>query len=414
MRKRSVEIVVGGAHATLRVGMRSATAIDLRLRSHYHDASRTSSTEGITRVSTRKIRIGIVGSGAIVLANHLPGFALCPEAQVVALCDSNPDVLAKASRQTGIRATFTEYRKMIAEGDVDAVLIATPNHLHAPVAHAAIAAKKHVLCEKPIAMNYEEALGMYRAAEAAGVRHMTAFTYRFVPAMHYMSHLVKSGAIGKPFHFRTQRFQDWGVRPLGWRQVQKFAGTGEMGDMLSHRIDFGHLLMGRMPRLVAHTKRFIDERGGEPADVEDWVSIICDFENDASGVLESTKLATGRGEGGKSPDVCEVNGSEGTLVYQVGKPLEVQVGKKGGGGLESVPVPKEFLKWPISRRDVTQGDPVVTFRYDQDAEFIDAIVHGRACVPSFLDGAAAQAVLDAAATSAAERRWVEVAHPLKQ
>jgi predicted dehydrogenase len=365
-------------------------------------------------VSTRKIRIGIVGSGAIVLANHLPGFALCPEAQVVALCDSNPDVLAKASRETGIKATFTDYRKIMAGGDVDAVLIATPNHLHGPIAHAAIAAKKHVLCEKPIAMNYAEALGMYRAAEAAGVRHMTAFTYRFVPAMHYMGHLVTSGAIGTPFHFRAQRFQDWGRRPLGWRQVQKFAGTGEMGDMLSHRIDFGHLLMGRMSRLVANTKRFIDERGGQLADVEDWVSVICDFDNDASGVLESTKLATGRGEGGKSPDVCEVNGSEGTLVYQVGKPLEVQVGKTGGSGLESVPVPKEFLKWPGSRRDVTQGDPVVTFRYDQDVEFIDSIVQGRACRPSFLDGAAAQAVMDAAVTSAAERRWVDVPHPLKE
>jgi predicted dehydrogenase len=365
-------------------------------------------------VSTRKVRIGIIGSGGIALANHLPGFALCPEAQVVALCDSNPEVLAKASRETGIKATFSDYQKLIAEGDVDAVMVATPNHLHGPIAHAAIAAKKHVLCEKPIALSYEEALGMFRAAEAAGVRHMTAFTYRFVPAMHYISHLVKSGAIGQPFHFRAQRFQDWGHRPLGWRQVKKFAGTGEMGDMLSHRIDFGHLLMGRMSRLVAHTKQFVPQRGGQPADVEDWVSIVCDFANDASGVLESTKLATGRGEGGKSPDVCEVNGSEGTLVYQLGKPLEIQMGKKSGDGLETVPVPQEFLKWPGSRRDVSQGDPLVTFRYDQDVEFIDAIVQGRACTPSFLDGAAAQAVMDAAVKSAAEKRWVDVAHPLQK
>ena len=364
-------------------------------------------------IATSKVRIGIIGSGAIVLANHLPGFALCPEAQIVALCDNNPDVLANAARDTGIRATFTDYHKLIAEGDVDAVLIATPNHLHGPIAHSAIAAGKHVLCEKPIALSYDEALGMYRAAEEAGVRHMTAFTYRFVPAMHYISHLVRSGAIGQPYHFRAQRFQDWGDRPLGWRQVQQFAGTGEIGDMLSHRIDFGHLLMGRIARLVAHTKQLIPQRGGQPADVEDWVSMICDFENDATGVLESSKLTTGRGEGGRSPDVCEVNGSEGTLVYQVGKPLDVQFGRRGGSDLEAVPVPREFLKWPGSPRDVSQGDPIVTFRYDQDVEFVDAIVQGRPCRPSFLDGAAAQGVMDAAVQSAAERRWVSVAHPLR-
>ena len=142
--------------------------------------------------------------------------------------------------------------------DVHAVVVATPNFLHAPIVHAAVAAGKHVLCEKPIAMNLEEAIGMYRAAEAAGVRHMTAFTYRFVPAMHYMSHLVQSGALGKPYHFRAQRFQDWGDRNLGWRQVKKLAATGELGDMLSHRIDFGLHLVGPMTQLVAQLRRFID------------------------------------------------------------------------------------------------------------------------------------------------------------
>ena len=75
-------------------------------------------------------------------------------------------------------------------------------------------------------MDFAEAVKMYKAAEAAKVRHMTAFTYRFVPAMHYVSHLVQSGALGKPYHFRAQRFQDWGTRNLGWRQIKKLAATG--------------------------------------------------------------------------------------------------------------------------------------------------------------------------------------------
>jgi len=354
------------------------------------------------------LRVGIIGSGGIALANHMPGFALCPEARVVALCDSDPATLAKASASTGIAATFQNYRELIERGGVDAVVIATPNAFHAPIAHAAIKAGKHVLCEKPIAMNLDEALGMLRAAEAAGVRHMTAFTYRFVPAMQYMRHLVKGGAIGRPYHFRASRFQDWGTRNLGWRQVKKLAGTGELGDMLSHRIDYGHLLLGPISRLVARTKRFVDDRSGAPSDLDDWVSIIADFESGTTGVLESTKLATGRGEGHYGQDVCEVNGSEGTIAYSTQKPLELRIGKTGAKDLETVAVPKEFLVWKGSPRDPSKGDPLVTFRYDQDFEFYDAIRNQRPCRPSFADGARAQAVMDAAVRSDAEGRWVDV------
>ncbi len=355
-----------------------------------------------------RVRVAIIGSGQIALANHLPGFALCSEAAVVALCDSNPQVLERAARDTSITATYTDYQDVLARDDVDAVVIATPNVVHAPIARDAIAAGKHVLCEKPLAMNLDEALAMFRSAEAAGVRHMTAFTYRFVPAMRYIAHLVQSGAIGTPYHFRANRFQDWGRRDLGWRQVARLAGTGELGDMLSHRIDFGYLLVGPLARLVARTRRFVDERGGRPSELEDWAAILGDFTSGATGVWESSKLTTGRGEGSRSQDYCEVNGSDGTLVYLLGRPHEVQRGYVDGAGLETVPVPKEFLTWPGSPRDPHAGDPLVTFRYDQDVEFVDAILEGRPCRPSFRDGARVQAVLDAALASDRNGRWVEV------
>jgi predicted dehydrogenase len=178
--------------------------------------------------------------------------------------------------------------------------------------------------------------------------------------------------------------------------------------MLSHRLDYGQLVVGRISRLVASTRRYLDERDGQVSDLEDWVSIIAEYENGATGNFESTKLATGRGEGGNSQDYCELNGSEGTLVYFLGRPLELQVGRKGGSSLEIVPVPVEFLKVPGSPRDPQTGDPLVTFRYDQDFEFIEAILNQRPCQPSFLEGAQVQAIIDAALLSAAERRWVEV------
>src|SRR6185369_3151359 len=157
----------------------------------------------------------------------------------------------------------------------------TPNFLHAPITLAAVKSGRHVLCEKPIALDLAEAMDMARAADAAGVRHMTAFTYRFVPAMRYMTHLVKRGDIGKPYHFRAQRFQDWGDRNLGWRQIKKLAGSGELGDMLAHRIDYGHHLVGPIKKLVARLKIFIPTRGGQPSDLDDWVSIIADFKTGA-------------------------------------------------------------------------------------------------------------------------------------
>ena len=197
------------------------------------------------------IGIAIIGCGGITLQNHLPGIALCADTRVVALCDNNPATLERASRETGIAVTSTDYAEIVKRDDVQAVIIATPNVSHTPIALAAIAAGKHVLCEKPIAMTGADAAKMAAAADAAGVRHMTAFTYRFVPAMRYLSHLIQQGEMGQPYHYRSCRLQDWGTRNLGWRQV-KLAGTGELGDMLSHRIDFAHHLLGPMKRLVAN------------------------------------------------------------------------------------------------------------------------------------------------------------------
>jgi predicted dehydrogenase len=364
---------------------------------------------GPVRVSDMKqIGVAIIGSGAIAIANHLPGLRLSRTAKLVALCDTSAENLARAQGETGVQRTYTDYREAIADPRVDAVIVAAPNFVHREIVLTAVAQKKHVLCEKPLALNYADAVGMYEAARAAGVRHMTAFTYRFVPAMRWMKHLVDTGAAGEIYHFRAQRFQDWGTRPLGWRQVKKLAGTGEMGDMLSHRIDYGHHLVGPFARLVADMKRIHPQRGGQPSDVDDWVAILGEFQSRATAVLESTKLATGRGEGFHGQDVVEINGSEASIVYSTQRPLELWMGKQEAPDLEKHAVPKEFLVWPGSPRDPAEGNPLVTFRYDQSVEFIQAIVEQRECRPSFKEGVEAQRVMDAALLSVAERRWVEV------
>jgi len=356
------------------------------------------------------IRFAIVGCGGITLQNHLPGLALCKDASLTAICDADAATLERARQQTGVAAASTDYREIVRRDDVDAVIIATPNFTHAAIALEAIARGKHVLCEKPLALNLAEARAMAEAASKTGVRHMTAFTYRFVPAMRYLVHRVHQGDLGQPYHYRSCRLQDWGTRGLGWRQVKKLAGSGELGDMLSHRIDFAHLLAGPISRLVAQVAQWHPVRGGKPNDLDDWVAILASFRSGATGVLESSKLASGRNESWRSLDYVEINGSEGSFVFRTGEWDRLQFGRVGGPGLETVLVPEEFWKLPGSPRDPKQGDPLVTFRYDQAWEFVDAIRNERPCIPDFYDGARAQAVMDAALQSAESKQWVELPH----
>lgn len=356
----------------------------------------------------KKTGVALIGCGGIAVQNHFPGLAYCPGAELVALCDTNAEVLEKASSETGISKKTTDYKELLGWDEVDAVIIATPNFVHAPIALDAAKMGKHILCEKPISMDFEEGMQMLKAADANNVCHMTAFTYRFVPGMRYISHLVKEGFIGTPYHFRCRRQQDWGTRHLGWRQKKDLAATGEIGDMLSHRIDFAHLLMGQIKELVGDTRIFHDTRDGDSSELEDWVGVMARFESNATGMLESTKVATGRGEGGLSEDFCEVAGSDGTLIYRLGSPNQVLVGKSGGHGLEEITVPKEFLKVPGSPRDPNEGDPIQVFRYDQDFEFIQAIQEGRQCTPSFREGVQVAAVIDAILESESSKSWVSI------
>jgi len=156
--------------------------------------------------------------------------------------------------------SFTRYEDLLARDDIQAVTVGTPNKFHAPVVIAAARAGKHVMCEKPIALSFAEAMSMVEACRQADVRHMTAFTYRFVPAMRYTMHLVAGGAIGQVRTLRSRRLQDWGHRAIGWRQIKAMAGTGEIGDMMAHRLDYTQAMVGPITRVTGLLKNFVPER----------------------------------------------------------------------------------------------------------------------------------------------------------
>jgi predicted dehydrogenase len=358
------------------------------------------------------VRVALVGTGVIALQNHIPGIRLHPSGEVVALCDPDPRALRAASSASGVERTYADYRAVVEARDIDAVVIATPNHVHAPIALAALESGKHVLCEKPLAMGPAQAEQMALSAARLGLVNMTAFTYRFVPAIRWMHRLLRDGTLGTLYHVRIRRLQDWGDAALGWRQQRALAASGELGDMLAHRIDYVHHLVGGFSRVVAGMKQLLPERRRpdgtmQGADVDDWVAVIAELAGGTTAVLESTKLAIGRGSGPTGEDHVEINGSGGTLIYQLARPHELLVSHPGRTP-EARPVPLELLKVPGSPRDPHAGDPLQGFRHDQGFEFVQAIAQGRPASPDFVDGWRVQEVMDAIVSSSERRAWVDV------
>ncbi|HLJ10922.1 MAG TPA: Gfo/Idh/MocA family oxidoreductase [Planctomycetaceae bacterium] len=358
-----------------------------------------------------KVRIAIIGAGAVADYHHVPGIRLDPRAELVAACDQNEQLLAKRRSEWALAKTTTNYAEIASDPAIDAVIICTPNDTHFPVTLACLEGGKHVMCEKPLGLSAAEATRMYATAREKGLRHMTAFTYRFAPAMRYLRHLVASGKLGVPRHFRSQRFLDWPETSWGWRQYKKQAGAGDLFDMTIHRIDYAQDLMGRMTSICGAVAQFVprdknpDGTACLPSEVDDWSALICQFERGGVGVLEGTTLAKGYHFEGFGHDWAEINGSEATAVYQLKEPNTILFGKHGES-LTKIDVPGEFLKPAGSPRDPRQGVPSTVFRYDLSWEFVSAIVEGRDAVPGFNDGASAQAVADAVLESFDKRTWV--------
>lgn len=363
-------------------------------------------------MTKQALRIGLIGVGGICGAVHYPGLSRIDAVEIAGICEPEDGLRAQRQQEWGVELAFPDSETFFHEVRPDAVVIATPNKFHRELILEAFANGCHVLCEKPLGMDYAETVQLYEAAKAAGVRAMMAFTYRFVPGMNYLRHLVRSGELGEIRHARFQRLQDWGEFAIGWRQYKAMAGSGELGDMGIHRIDFAQDLLGPITAVCAAAKQLVprdrtrDGQAVPPQDVEDWVAWLAEFQSGATGVFEMGKLTKGHSPHGDH-DLAELNGAKASAAYRLHTPHEILFGKRGEP-YQPIPVPPEFLTRPGSPRDPSEGEPLRTFRYDQAWEFISAIREGRDPVPSFYEGMRAQAVADSILLAASERRWVDV------
>ena len=239
--------------------------------------------------------------------------------------------VADAAKRFGFQRHCTDWRDLIADDDVQVLDNGGPNNLHAEPSIAAVKAGKHVICEKPLGRNPGESRAMLEAAEAAGVKHMCGFNYRFVPAIVQARELIQSGHLGDIFHFRARYCQEWIIDPQFpkvWRLDKAVAGSGALGDLGAHIIDLARFLIGEPRSVNGLLKTFIKERPLEedssktgPVDVDDAFVSIFEFQNGAIGTMEATRFAMGR----KNLNTFEINGSKGSISFNLERLNELEV-----------------------------------------------------------------------------------------
>ncbi|MBN2289043.1 MAG: Gfo/Idh/MocA family oxidoreductase [Candidatus Glassbacteria bacterium] len=374
-------------------------------------------------MKTNEINVGIVGtqfmgrahSNAYLDVSHF--FDLPAEPVLRAACDNDPVSLDAFARRFGWQDKEADWARMVSRDDVDLVDICTPNSLHLPVAVAAARAGKHVICEKPLAMDADEARRMLDAAREADVRHMVAFNYRRVPALALARQLVEQGKIGRIFHFNAVYYQDWLVDPafpMVWRHDKKIGGSGAHGDMNAHIVDLARFLVGEVEAVCGAQEVFIRERktrdgkGVGTVTADDATQFLARFRDGAMGVFCATRFATGR----KNFLRLELFGSEGSLVFNLERLNELEYYSRGDEeteqGFRSILVTESvhpYLKawWPPGH--------IIGWEHTFIHEIGDlllAIANHEDVKPDFYDGLRCQQVMDAVGQSAEQGRWVAV------
>lgn len=342
--------------------------------------------------------------------------------RMAVLCGRDRPATEAAAAKLGWASVETEWKRLIESGDVDLVDICTPGDTHAEIALAALAAGKHVLCEKPLANTVAEAEAMAAAAaEAAtrGVRSMVGFNYRRVPAVALARRLVAEGRLGELRHVRAQYLQDWIVDPefpLVWRLRKDKAGSGALGDIGAHAIDLAQFVAGSLVTGVSGlTETFVGERplpGSAErgaVTVDDTALFLARFAGGAVGTFEATRFASGR----KNALRLEINGSAGSLAFDFEAMNELAFHDHTEdpelGGFRRIQVtepghPYVGAWWPPGHGLGYEH----TFTHEV-RDLLVALAAGEDPSPSFADGLQVQRVLAAVEESAAASSvWTRV------
>jgi len=382
------------------------------------------------------LRIAMIGHGFMGAA-HSQGWRVAPRffdlpsfPEMAVVVGRNAEKTASDAARWGWQESSSDWRAVIERDDIDIVDIVTPGDSHAEIAVAALAAGKHVLCEKPLANTVAEAEAMTEAARTApnGALAMTGFTYRRVPAAALARDMVAAGRVGRVLQVRAAYLQDWLVDPdvpLTWRMQKEIAGSGSLGDIGAHAIDLSQFVTGLTLTSVSGTvetlvkQRPIQETsvglggkgGSELGDVtvDDVAHIIGRYDSGVLGTFEATRFATGR----KNALRLEVSGTEGALSFDLEDLNSLMfydnTAPEAERGFTRILVTEPVHPyipawWPAGH--------MLGYEHGfshQVKDFIESIAAGTQPTPSFADGLQIQRVLAAVeASSAAGSAWTAV------
>ena len=372
------------------------------------------------------LRAAIAGTGFIGRV-HARSVRLAG-AQLVAVAASSPESAQAAAAELGADRAFDSAEEMVRAPDIDVVHICTPNHLHLPLAEAALAAGKHVICEKPLALDAAGAQRLLDVAAGSGLQAAVPFVYRYYPTVREARDRVRSGKTGALHLLHGTYLQDWLLRPDddNWRVDEQFGGASRtFADIGSHWCDLAEFVSGhRIARLCARMLTSVPERlsapgrrafatdggGGAARPVRTEDAAVVQFETDAGaiGSVVVSQISAGR----KNRLWIELDGAEEALAFDQEQPEELWSGRR-----EAV---------TILRRDPATLSPAAArFAFLPSghpqgyadcfdafvADFYDCVRSGAAVdgMPTFSDGLRAALITDAVLTSAREARWVDVA-----
>ena len=376
----------------------------------------------------RQLRVGMIGYGMMGLVHSRTYRALALHAGteavpvLQALCGREESKVRNAAAEMGWASYETDWRRLMERDDIDLIDIGTPNHMHAEIAVAAAQAGKHIVCEKPLAMNLEQAHRVWDEAQKAGIVHMVSFNYRYAPALQYAKQLIASGRLGNIRHMRAVFLQDLAIdpmAPLEWRFHKPSSGSGALGDLLSHSFDLARFLVGEFKRVTGYAATFIKERplvrqpegNSEPAmgkvEVDDCAGVLVEFANGATGVFETSRLAGGNGLDGNR---IEINGDKGSIRWNMMRLNELEVffteDEPSHWGFRTVTSTRD-KKHPFTENywvSIGYQDLFVNLFTD----LMKGIARGESLSPNFEDGLRNQKILHAVEASVAEGQWKAV------
>ena len=345
-------------------------------------------------------------------------FDLEVEPVMKVLCGIPEESVKAAAEKYGWEGYETSWEKVVADPEIDVICIAAPGQLHKPIAIEAAKRGKHVLCEKPLAMTYTEAVEMYEAAKSHDIIHMVDFNYRRVPAIQLAKSLIDEGKIGKIYHFTGIYQQDWPLDenfPFVWRFDEVLAGAGSIADKGSHIIDLARFLVGEFDEVVATTDIFVKERpisidSSEKKKVttDDAALFISRFENGALGLFQTSRMSAGR----KNALSFEINGSKGSIRFELERLNELQVyfaeEDSRTQAFRTIMVTQSehaYIKqwWPPGH--------IIGWEHtfiNQYYEFFRAIQTDQPTGPDFYDGMKNQEIIEVLQKSSKTKSWIKV------